>query len=66
MRLSKSGRGAYYRPEKRAVKLYIGKVSNLPVKIVEELQNGKIRITSYKYEFDTVTDKDVTAQGIRR
>lgn len=61
-----SNEAYYVEDDVEKVKLYIEKNSDLPVKIVEELKNGKIRITSYKYEFDTVTDKDVTMQGVRR
>lgn len=56
----------YVEDDVEKVKLYIAKKTDLPVKIVEELQNGKIRITSYRYEFDVVTDKDVAMQGVRR
>lgn len=56
----------YVEDDVEKVKLYIAKQTDLPVKIVEELQNGKIRITSYRYEFDVVTDRDVAMQGVRR
>lgn len=61
-----SNEAYYVEDDVEKVKLYIAKKTDLPVKIVEELQNGKIRITSYRYEFDVVTDKDVSIQGVRR
>lgn len=61
-----SNEAFYVEDDVEKVKLYLAKKTDLPVKIVEELHNGKIRITSYKYEFDVVTDKDVTIQGVRR
>ncbi len=56
----------YVEDDVKNVKLYLAKKTDLPVKIVEELHNGKIRVTSYRYEFDVVTDKDVLMQGVRR
>ena len=58
---------AYYVEEDvENVKLYLEKKTGLPLKIVEQLRNGKIKITLFKYEFDIVTDRDVAVQGIRR
>ena len=61
-----SSEAFYVEDDVKTVKLYLAKKTVLPVKIVEELNNGKIRVTSYRYEFDVVTDRDVVMQGVRR
>lgn len=59
----KSNNAYYVQEDVENIKLYIQKSTNLPMKIVEELKNGKIRVTTYKYEFNVVTEKDIREPG---
>lgn len=59
----KSNNAYYVQDDVENIKLYIQKSTNLPVKIIEELKNDKIRVTTYKYEFNVVTDKDMREPG---